>query len=43
MEIKIEKPSILIRNYLLNEVANYDNENGLSPAFIVKCRENRGD
>lgn len=39
MEIKIEKPSILIRNYLLNEVANYDNENGLSPAFIVKCRE----
>ena len=39
MEIKIEKPSILIRNYLLNEVANYDNENGLSPEFIVKCQE----
>ena len=39
MEIKITKPSVLIRNYLLNEVANYDNEKGLSPEFIVACQE----
>ncbi len=39
MEVKIIKPSILIRNYLLNEVANYDNEKGLSPEFIVACQE----
>ncbi len=39
MEINIIKPSILIRNYLLNDIANYDNKNGLSPKFIITCQE----
>lgn len=39
MEIKILKPSAIIRNYLLNELVHYDNENGLSPEFILECQD----
>ena len=38
MEVKILKLSSIIRNYLLNEVASYDNEKGLSPEFIIECQ-----
>ena len=39
MEVKILKPSELIRNYLLNDLAQYDNGECLSPSFVIKCQE----